>query len=74
MTPQIYCFYVVLWLLSSRRHFIGLTFKYSVNPITSQKMLNLENTVTRLKSIVLSKTYDADQVSETLDLLRCNSY
>ena len=37
-------------------------------------MLNLENTVTRLKSIVLSKTYGADHVSDTLDLLRCNSY
>ena len=74
MTPQIYFFYLVLWLLSSRRHFIGLTFKYSVNPITNQKMLNLENTVTRLKSIVLSKTYGADHASDTLDLLRCNYY
>ena len=48
MTPQIYCFYLVLWFLSLRRHFIDLTFKYSVNRITSEKMLNLENTVTRL--------------------------
>ena len=48
MTPQIYRFNLVLWFLSSRRHFIGLTIKYSVKPITSQKMLNLENTVKRL--------------------------
>ena len=37
-------------------------------------MINLQNTLTRLQLIVLSKTYGADHVSDTMDLLRSNSH
>ena len=37
-------------------------------------MLNLQNTLTRLQLIVLSNTYGADDVSDTMDLLRSNSH
>lgn len=38
---------VVLWCLSSKGHFSDYTVKSSRNPVT-QKMANLQNTVTRL--------------------------
>ena len=40
-------FQLVLWFSSSPQLFPGLSIKYSLKPITTQKMLNLQITVTR---------------------------
>ena len=65
-TPLNHRFHLVIWCLSSERHFGAVSVKFSLNRITAQKMTNLQNTVRRLIIIVLSLSYDAYHQSVTL--------
>ena len=69
-TPLNLRFHLVIWCLSSERHFGAVSVKFSLNRITAQKMTNLQNTVRRLIIIVLSLSYDAYHQSVTFKLLR----
>ena len=51
-TPQTHRFNLVIWCLSSERHIGALTVKLSLNPIMTQKMADLQNSVTRFWIIV----------------------
>ena len=44
--------------------------KFVPNAIVAQNMANLQNTVRRLKIMLLSLSYDADHQSETFKLLQ----
>ena len=46
--PPNHRFYLVLLCLSSERHFGAVTVKFSLNPITTQKIANLKNSLTPL--------------------------
>ena len=63
-------FFLVIWCLSSERHFGAVNVKFSLNGITAQKMTYLQNTVRRLIIIVFSLYYDAYHQSVTFKLLR----
>ena len=64
---------LVLWYLPSEGYFGALTVKLWVNPITAQKMANLQNTLRRLKIIVLSLSYGAYHQRDILELSLWNS-
>ena len=68
-TPLNHRFHLVIWCLSSERHFGAVTVKFSLNCITAQKMNNLQNTVKRFRIIVFRKCFAADHQSDILDLL-----
>ena len=51
-TPQNHRSLLLLWCLPSERHFEALTVKLSLNPIMTQKMVDLQNSITRLLIIV----------------------
>ena len=46
--------HLVIWCLSCERHFGAISVKFSQNCITAKKMTNLQNTIRRLKIILLS--------------------
>ena len=59
-TPLSLRFHLVFWCLSSNRRFGTLTLKLLLNPITKEKMTNLQNIVKRLGIIVFRKFFAAD--------------
>ena len=59
-TPLNLRIHLVFWCLSSNRHFGTLTLKLLLNPITKEKMTNLQNIVKRLGIIVFRKFFAAD--------------
>ena len=64
-----------LRVLIINRHFRGLTVKFSLNPITTQKMANLEkNAVTHLQVIVFSYSYGAYHQSDIWEFWLGNSH
>ena len=65
----IHQFLLVFWYVSCKQYFGVLTVKFLRNKIMTHKMASLENTVTRLRIIVLSYSYAAYYHSDTLELL-----
>ena len=52
--PLNHRFHLVISFCSWYLHFLAFTVKFSLNPITAQKITNFQNTVRRLKIILLS--------------------
>ena len=53
-TPLNLRIHLVFWCLSSSGHFGTLTLKSLLNPITNETMTNLQNTLKRFGTIVLT--------------------
>jgi len=72
---QNHSFLLVLQYLSSERPFETLTLKFSLNPITTQKIIGkFQNTGTGLWIIVSSMSYITYHQSDNLKPLQWNSY